>query len=176
MGNAGPQPGAEAGQARALPQGRHIAQDTISIAAPRDAVWAILMDFAGWKAWNPLYPETSGSFVAGSRIGFTVRLPGLAPQRGKATVLSVEPGRFIAYQVRAMGGLGRATRFIALEEPAPGMTRVVNGEIMGGAIGWLLFKAVGAKVRDGLAGMNLALKQVAEGRRADDGDKTKGNA
>lgn len=176
MDNAGPQPGAEAGHARALPQGRHIAQDTITIAAPRDAVWSILMDFAGWQGWNPLYPESSGSLAVGSRIGFAVQLPGLPPQRGQATVLSVEPGRFIQYQVRAMGGLGRATRFIALDEPAPGMTRVVNGEIMGGAIGWLLFKAVGAKVRDGLAGMNLALRQVAEGQVADDSNKTKGSA
>ena len=153
---------ARAASAAPVPKGRHYAEHTIAIAAPPQRVWALLADFAGWGAWNPLYPQTRGELAVGETIAFTVRLEGLKPQQGKARVLSCDPGRFIQYQVRAMAGLAVATRYIVLEDGGPAAVRVTNGEIMGGLLGGLLYRAAGEKVRRGLEGMNLALKALAE--------------
>lgn len=153
---------ARAASAAPVPKGRHFAEHVIAIAAPPQRVWALLADFAGWGAWNPLYPETRGELTEGGTIAFTVRLEGLKPQQGQARVLTVEPGHFIQYQVRAMAGLALATRYILLEDDGAGAVRVTNGEIMGGLLGGLLYRAAGEKVRRGLEGMNLALKSLAE--------------
>lgn len=151
------------GQATMGLQGTNAAVDVVEIAAPRESVLATLFDFAGWGAWNPLYPEARGTMTAGETVEFAVKLEGLKPNRGTARVLEADrEAGVIRYEIVAMGGLTRATRIIAVETPAPGTTRVTNGEVMGGLIGRLLFRAMGEKVRRGLAAMNGALKQKLE--------------
>jgi hypothetical protein len=150
------------------PQGRHCAEHVIEIAASAQAVRAALFDFGGWSAWNPLYPEAGGTLAPGETLRFAVLLEGMKPNRSTATVLAADPAAgTIRYEVRAMGGLARATRYIAVDEVAPGRVRVVNGEAMGGLLGPLLFRAVGEKVRRGLEGMNRALQARLETARRD---------
>ncbi|MCB2074556.1 MAG: SRPBCC domain-containing protein [Novosphingobium sp.] len=141
---------------------RHCAEDSVEIEAPVETVWKLLVDFAGWQDWNPLYVETRGDLRVGSAIGFTVALAGMKPHGGSATVLSVIPNEVIEYGTGAFAGLVRATRYIEVRALGAERCLVVNGEHMGGLLGPLLFKAVGEKVRLGLKGMNEALKGLAE--------------
>lgn len=143
------------------PAGRAV-EDRIEIAAPPEAVWRHVADVAGWGTWNPLYVEAAGSLVVGERIAFAVVLEGMKPQRASATVQIVEPAALLQYRTVNLGGLIGATRYVVLTPLAGGGTAVLNGEAMDGAIGRLLARAVGEKVRRGLAAMNRALKNLAE--------------
>lgn len=143
-----------------LPAGVGV-EDRVTIAAPAEQVWAVLDAVDAWGSWNPLYVEAAGALRVGERLAFAVVLAGMKPQRASAMVQKVVPHRFIQYQTSNLGGLIRATRYIALL-PAVAGVEVVNGEILSGPIGRLLGRAVGGKVRIGLAGMNAALKTHVE--------------
>ena len=62
----------------------------------------------------------------------------------------------------SFGGLVKAFRFVEIEEISPTRCIVTNGEIMGGAMGGVIAKVMGRKIGKGLAGMNDALKRMAE--------------
>lgn len=134
----------------------------ITIEAPPELVWDFVADFQGWASWNPLYGDTVGTAEEGQPLRFSVHLAGMKPQKGKATVRKVETDTLLEYAVSNMGGLVKAYRYVEIEEISPVRCRVVNGEIMGGPLGAAVYRAVGAKVGEGLAAMNEALKRVAE--------------
>lgn len=138
------------------------AEHRIAIDAPVETVWAILMDFERWGEWNPLYVNTSGRLDVGQEIGTTVALPGMKPQATRAQVTLVSEPTCIEYATVQMGGLVRVHRYMDLKTTGPASCRLANGEIMGGPAGKLLARFVGAKVRQGLKGMNEALKARAE--------------
>lgn len=136
------------------------AAHTIEIAADAGAVWAILVDFAGWGAWNPLYVRTDGRLEPGTSLAFTVAVPGLKPMAGKAVVYRVEQPRLIEYGVP--GALLKAFRYIDITQTAPDRCTVANGEIMTGPLGRIVARFLGPKVAVGLQAMNEALKAKAE--------------
>jgi hypothetical protein len=138
------------------------AEHRIDIDAPVDAVWEILEDFGDWGLWNPLYVETNGALRIGETINMSIVLPGLKPQKASATVTANIPKSLIEYHTRAMGGLTLAYRYIELHQTGPAACTVVNGEVMGGLVGPLLGRAVGAKVLQGMQAMNEALKKLTE--------------
>ena len=148
------------------PRGR-CAEHRIAIAAPAEAVWATLIDFTGWGEWNPLYVETAGALLVGTEITMTVQLAGMKPQHARATVRTLEPPALIEYAMSQLGGLLRAFRYIELIPTGAASCRVANGEIMSGPIGKLVARLMGAKVREGLRGMNEALKRRVEAAAAD---------
>ncbi len=138
------------------------AEHCIEIDAPAEAVWEVIKDFDGWARWNPLYIETNGSLQPGQSIQFTVSVPGMKPQKGGATVYSVTPPWLLEYGLVNLGGLLRAFRFVDIHQTGPDRCTVSNGEIMSGPIGQMLGRVLGERVRQGLQGMNEALKKLVE--------------
>jgi hypothetical protein len=136
----------------------------VGIQAPAQTIWEIVVDLDRWGEWNPLYTHASGEIRIGAPLDMTVQLEGMKPQPMKATLLEWVPNEQLHYQVTAMGGLVRATRFIEIEELAPQSCIVSNGEIMGGLLGPSLGRSIQGKVFRGLRGMNEALKERAEQR------------
>lgn len=139
-----------------------VVEDRIEIAASPEAVWAVLAAVNGWSRWNPLYAQAEGALIVGERIDLTIVLDGMKPQRASPMVQAVEPAALLQYQTSNLGGLIRATRYVVLTPLAGLGTAVLNGEAMGGPIGRLLARPIGAKVQAGLAAMNLALKNLSE--------------
>lgn len=134
----------------------------IEIDAPPELVWDFVADFEGWSGWNPLYVETAGRAEVDGQIRFAVLLEGLKPQKGSARVVTVRPTECLEYMMSSFGGLVKAFRFVEIEEISPTRCIVTNGEIMGGAMGGVIAKVMGRKIGKGLAGMNDALKRMAE--------------
>lgn len=151
-------------RARPCPKGR-CSEHRIAIDSPVEAVWDELMDFAGWSTWNPLYAQTAGTLAVGNRITMVVTLAGSKPHNQSATVMAIEPPALIEYEIDRMGGLLRVLRYIELTATGPASCRIANGEIMGGPAGKLLARFIGPRVREGIKGMNRALKARVEGRR-----------
>ena len=56
---------------------------SVDIRVPTKRVWAVLMDFAAYPAWNPFILRLSGQASPGSRLSATIQ-----PVGGKAMVLS----------------------------------------------------------------------------------------
>ena len=144
-----------------LPAGNAVGS-RIEIAAPAAKVWHDVIDLDGWGAWNPLYTQASGKAELGETIAFTVVVPGMKPQKGKARIVAVRPNAWLHYEIVSLGGLIRAYRHIDLIELGPDRCAVTNGEIMSGLIGRLLGRLIGGKVAQGLQAMNEALKRRAE--------------
>lgn len=142
--------------------GRYSTFHSLDMRASVDVIWREIENFGNWPTWNPLYIETDGTFVEGSDVRFTVVIPGLQPQKGRATVLFVVPGKSVTYRMRSMGGLLTATRIIELYPDGDDVCAIVNVERMGGLLSPLLFRMFADKVRRGLQGMNEALKERLE--------------
>ena len=149
---------------------RHLGRDagprcplsTVEIHAGAGSIWEEINKFEAWETWNPLYVESKGSLVEGNTLQFAVQLPGMSPQGGKALVTTVLPEEFVRYEIKGLGGLIHGTRFIEIQPLAANHCLVANGEIMGGALGPVLFRFLGERVRQGLEAMNLALKSRLE--------------
>jgi hypothetical protein len=141
-----------------------VSEHRIGIQTPAEVIWELVVDLEGWSAWNPLYPQASGEIRIGAPLDMTVQLPGLQPQKPKATLREWVPNSQLHYTVTALGGLVSAIRYIEIEQLAPESCIVSNGEIMGGLLGPSVARSLGGKVRKGLRLMNEALKEQAEAR------------
>lgn len=149
---------------RLIKSRRYCPAHTIEIRASIEAIWTPINHFDAWGSWNPLYVESSGSFAVGGILHFTVALPGMKPQTGTATVVTVRPRELLEYQMLSLGGLLRAIRFIEIQRSGPDQYKLTNGEIMGGLLAPVFFRIFGKRIQLGLKGMNEALKELAEAR------------
>ena len=136
---------------------RYCARHSVEVSADPERVWADLENFAEWQNWNPLYVQSSGTLAEGNRIQFAVSLPGMKPQAGEASVIKVIPREFLQYEIKSLGGLVTAIRFVEIRQSGANCTTLTNGEIMTGVLAPLFFKCFGDRVRQGLENMNLAL-------------------
>lgn len=155
--------GGGSGGGYAGPKGVRV-EHRIGVQAPAEVIWALLHDVARWSEWNPLYAEASGEIRIGAALDLAVVLPGMKPQKARATVLEWVPNEQLHYQTVSLGGLIRGTRYVEIEQLAPESCIVSNGEIMGGFIGTRLAATIGPKVYRAIRGMNEALKERAEAR------------
>jgi len=112
---------------------------SISIAAPREAVWLALSTVAAWADWLPtvssVQPLDGNALEVGAR--FIVRQPKLRPTTWKVTEL--EPPRHFTWEARSPGLLMVADH--SIEEDSQGISRVAlrfsfKGPL-GAPIGWL---------------------------------------
>jgi len=142
---------------------RYCPQHRITISAPTGIVWQQLINFNDWDRWNPLYPYSEGEIALGQSLKFGVALPGMREHRGEAKVIALESEKLIRYQIKGPAGLLTGTRFIELASVEGNATEVTNGEIMSGLLAPLIYRLLGKRIVQGLAGMNEALKAEVGG-------------
>lgn len=136
----------------------------IGIQAPAEVIWELVYDLEGYRDWNPLYAEASGSIHIGGKLHMTITLPGMKPQSVEATVQEWVPNEQLHYQVTGLGGLVRGLRYVEIEQLGPESCIIANGEISGGLLGPTVARNIGGKIFKGLRLMNEALKEQAEAR------------
>jgi hypothetical protein len=134
----------------------------ITIEAPPELVWSFVADFTGWSRWSRLYAQTYGRVETGGTLHFTAHFAGLKPRKGAAQVCKVAEYDSLEFAEACFAGLLRSQRYVEIEELSPLRCRVINGEIVGGLLGPLVPRAIGAKIAAGLQDMNEALKEVSE--------------
>jgi hypothetical protein len=149
--------------APAGPKGVRV-EHRVGIQAPAEVIWELVYDIATWTTWNPLYVAASGVIRIGETLDLTIALPGMKPQKAKATVLEWVPNEQLHYQTTGLGGLVRGTRYVEIEQLAEESCIVSNGEIMGGLLGPTLAHSIGPKVFRAIRAMDEALKEQAEAR------------
>jgi hypothetical protein len=134
----------------------------VDIAAPAEAVWAIIEDINRWGAWNPVYTQAQGTAALGQTIKLTIKLPAMAPQRGRATIVAAEPFRSLHFHSDMFGGLVKATRTFDIAPVSATTSTVLGGEVFAGLLGPALARAMGKRVQAAIEAVNQALKQTAE--------------
>jgi hypothetical protein len=142
-------------------QGRRY-EHTTTIAAPPEAVWALLQDIDGWGAWNPVYVHARGSAEVGKTIRLRVKFPGMSPTNLRGKVLVVDPPRALHLSSQLLGGLLSATRTFDLGPAAGGATTLIGAETFAGPLAPLLTRFVGPQIDSAIATVNEALKVAAE--------------
>jgi hypothetical protein len=139
----------------------------ISVHAPPEAVWRILVDLDAYAGWNPFIVEASGPVRAGGRLRLRMQ-----PVGGRATtlrprVVEVAAGRRLRWRGRlGPPGVLDAVHTFTLT-PGPGATtRLRQDEVFSG----LLLPVVRGALRRGTLPafhlMDEAVKRRAEHRSA----------
>ena len=134
------------------------------IAAPRERIWDILVDFARYPEWNPFLVDVQGELGIGRELQVHAGSSEGRRYRFKPRISIIDPDRELRWQAHFMAkGLLHGEQFFVLKELSTDRTRLIHG----GAFTGLLLKYMGGFLTDtarGFVGMNQALKQRAEKR------------
>ena len=135
-------------------------ETSISIAAPRDAVWLVLSDVAGWPEWLPTVTSVQPLDGTVLNIGhrYVIRQPRLRPVTWHITELE-HPRRFV-WRARSPG-LQMCAEHIVDEDP-PGISNVVLRFSFAGLLGGLLGRLFRPLTESYLAKEAASLKQKVE--------------
>ena len=138
-------------------------ETAIDIAAPPEAVWGVLVDFAAYPDWNPFIRRLQGEARIGARLEVTVQPPGGRAMTFKPTVLAAEPGRELRWLGRVLlPGLFDGEHGFRIERNNSGC-RLHHGETFSGILVPLFAKMLENTER-GFIALNQALKQRVERR------------
>lgn len=136
----------------------------ILIHAAPETVWAVLMDFAAYPAWNPFILAIDGKAETGETLSVTMRPPGGKAQTFRPKVLRADaPAAFIWRGSLPIPGLFTGEHSFQLTRAGDG-TRLRHSESFSGFLVPLLRKTL-ARTKEGFNQMNAALKARAETRK-----------
>ena len=146
---------------------RHEIATTISISAPLERVWEVLLDFARYPEWNPFVRWIEGQSSEGSVLKVTIHPPGGKAMKFLPVVLRHIEGREFRWKGRLMlPGLFDGEHYFILSQVGGGSTQFMHGERFNGLLVPLFRRALDGATKGGFEAMNLALKQRLENRGA----------
>lgn len=132
----------------------------VHIGAPPAVVWALLTDFAGYDAWNPMLTEMEGEPIPGARLRFTVTDAQGGRRRMGGVIHEATPERRLEWRG------GSPLTFVGHHyfelEPAGEGTRFIHGERYAGLAPLLLKPVLDARAAPLYPALAEALKQRAE--------------
>ncbi|MCP4804622.1 MAG: hypothetical protein GY913_32665 [Proteobacteria bacterium] len=134
--------------------------NTFVVQAPREHVWARLMEVEAYSAWNPSLLEVSAPFVQDEWLTLTyAKTRALVPHVFHVRIHRLEEGRAVRWS--APEGLAAhlfaADHGLELEDDGE-LTRVTHSEHFSGLFAPLLVWLLRASVDAGHAGFNEALQ------------------
>jgi hypothetical protein len=139
----------------------HLATN-IHIAAPPEAVWAVLSDLSSYPSWNPFIREASGTLAAGERLDVEIQPVHGRAMRFRPTVLAAEANRELRWRGRlVVPGLFDGEHRFAVE-PTAGGSRLVQEERFTGVLVPFLARGLRRGTLPGFERMNEAVKERVE--------------
>jgi hypothetical protein len=136
----------------------------ILIHAVPERVWAVLMDFSAYPAWNPFILAIEGKAEPGETLRVTMRPPGGKAQSFKPKVLRADsPEAFVWRGSLPIPGVFTGEHSFQLTR-AGDDTRLRHSESFSGLLVPLLRKML-VRTEEGFNQMNAALKARAETRK-----------
>jgi hypothetical protein len=130
----------------------------VGIPVPPEAIWAVIADFDGWSAWNPLYPRIEGTLKIGAPLSLDLALPGQRLRVIKPVIVDWVPNEQILWRLSLGGGLVKSVRYLEIEKLAETGCIFSNGEMFDGALGPFAARRMGKSIRAGFAAMGEAVK------------------
>lgn len=138
------------------------------IAAPAEAVWAVLTDLSRFPEWNPFIRRASGVPRYGQEVRVRVQASARAPQlRFRATVVGCERNHELHWRGHVLAPwLARGDHTFTIEPSDGGHVRFVQREVFGGLLPRLAGRLLTRETQRGFDAMNGALKLRAEAAQA----------
>ncbi len=135
---------------------------SVDIRAPAEDVWAVLVDFAQYPAWNPFTPQVDAELVAGAPVRLVVDMPGRRQLERVERINRVEPRRVLCWGMH-MGhrSLLCANRWQVLE-PVHAGTRYTTVDRFSGLLVPVVMALYGTPMQRGFQQMADALKARVE--------------
>ncbi|MCA9637325.1 MAG: SRPBCC domain-containing protein [Myxococcales bacterium] len=136
----------------------------ITIAAPPERVWQVLVDTAAYPQWNPLVRRLRhrGPLIAGARGLLSIELlPGRPPLLVPVRLRCVDRQRELSW-TGGIPGVVVGLHYHRIVDGDARSTRLVHGERFEGALVPLL-RPIRGQLQEGYARFNAALKARAEG-------------
>ena len=118
-------------------------------------------DLPSWGDWNPTFPQAEGIIAIGGVLTLTETIEGLHERPVRAAINDWVPYAQLIWSERR-GFQFTSTRYIEIEELAPGSCIVANGEIFGGMFGEGFFNKNKRLLRRACEEMGEALRLRAE--------------
>lgn len=142
---------------------RHELHTDVTIDAPTDVVWEVLVDLDRYDEWNPFVVESSGRVEVGERLVNRLQPPGGRAMTFKPTVTEVEAGRTFEW----LGRLGLPRVFdgrhrFELEPTPSGGTTLIHTERFNGLLVRAMRSGLDTNTKAGFEAMNAALKARSE--------------
>lgn len=145
----------------------HEVTTEIRISASAERVWAILLDFASYPAWNPFVRKITGVPRAGEKLKVSIQPPGGKPMTFRPTVLRAEAPQELRWRGRLLiPGLFDGEHYFRISPLGPREVRFAQGERFSGLFVPLAESTLNASVKTGFEGMNRALKARAESKES----------
>lgn len=136
--------------------------ETLIHASP-ERVWAELMDFAAYPAWNPFIRALSGDVRVGGRLTVHLQPEGGRPMTFRPVVRTLTPGRELVWRGRVgLPGVFDGEHRFALVPLPEGGVRFEHTERFSGLLVPFLHHWLEEGTRRGFEAMNRALKARAE--------------
>lgn len=135
----------------------------ITIDAPVETVWDILVDFPEYANWNPFISQISGTPEPGEKLEVFIQPPGSKGMSFHPRVLIFEPKRELRWLGRVfLPGIFDGEHIFQMEPVGESTTRFIQREKFTGLLVPFLWKSLDTNTRRGFHAMNEALKVKAE--------------
>ena len=133
----------------------------IIINAPKDKVWAVMMDFSAYPEWSTFIRSIEGEARLGARLKNTLRLT-TSDQIFKPVITKMEEGTAFEWLGRLPLGMFNGRHYFILEQLGAEETKLIHGEIFSGLLRGLIMNKIGEDTMKGFQAWNKALKKRAE--------------
>lgn len=137
-------------------------QATITINAPLDCVWSILVDLERYHEWNTFVPVMQSSFQVGSLLTMQVRMNKRLKVKSVETITAIEPPHMLSWKTRSPAWLLRGERFQTLTAIDANTTRYWTREAFTGLLAPVLKITLGKDLQRGFNAVAENLKARAE--------------
>jgi hypothetical protein len=135
----------------------------VSIRASPEQVWAVLIDFASYREWNPFICEASGEPIAGARLRVCIRPPGGKALEFRPVVKEASEGRRLKWLGHFLApGLFDGHHTFAIDAGSAGEVLFRQEEEFRGVMVHLFPASMYEATRRGFETMNQALKRRVE--------------
>ena len=139
-----------------------VASEEITIEAPAELVWEVLLDFENYSQWNVFCPQVTGEPVVGSALHMMVDL-GNGLQEQVETVTKVEPFRTIVWSMENKPGDPiHADRIQSITPIDDARCRYNSVDEFSGEAVAMMLEMLGEKVEQGFNRCAQGLKARAE--------------
>lgn len=142
-----------------------VSSDELTIEAPAEVVWSVLVDFPRYHEWNDFCPAIETELVLGAQVEMQVDL-GHGPQAQVEYMSRIEPNRAIAWAMKnEPGDPVHAERTQTIEPLGPGRCRYLSIDVFSGPAVAPMLKAFGEVIERGFNRAAQGLKAEAELRQ-----------
>ena len=146
-----------------------VSSDEITIAAPIQLVWEVLVNFADYGKWNSFCPECEAALEIGSPIKMQVDL-GFGLQEQVEYICRIDPPNAIAWKMDTKPGDPiHAVRTQYIRQVDENTTVYVSVDEFSGEGMPMMMETLGKAVEDGFNACGYGLKRYAEQLFAENG-------